>query len=84
MYLPCFMNYMDGWMDGLSRQIDGSRSLVDTGSHKSTKTMNVLDGLSGSDPAHPLSPTYLNSKGATTNKLRSSHQWQTGGHSRKG
>ena len=52
--------------------------------HKSTKTMIFLDELSESGPTHPLSPTYLTSKGATTNKLWSSHQWQTGGRSKKG
>ena len=56
-------------MDGLSRQIDRSRSLVDTGSHKSTKTMNVLDGLRVYSwylgPVDPLQNLNM----CTTNKL---------------
>ena len=55
---------MNEWMNGMSRQVDGSRSTADPGSAQEYQDKEFNDEVSVSDPSHPLFPTCLLSKTA--------------------
>ena len=46
-------------MNGMSRQVDGPRSMADAESAKEYQDYEYLDELGLSDPTHPLFPPTL-------------------------
>ena len=65
-------------MNGLSSQVDGSRSLADAESAQEYKDNDFRDELEVSAPTHPLFPTSLNSNNTVNHKMWGSQNWQTG------
>ena len=55
-------------MNGMSRQVDGPRSLADTESAQEYQDDEFSDELGLSDPTHPLFPASLYSNNAVTHK----------------
>ena len=52
-------------MNGMSRQVDGPRSMADSESAQEYQDNEFSDELGMSDPAHPLFPASLFSNSAT-------------------
>ena len=52
-------------MNGMSRQVNGLRSIADSGSAQEYQDNEFSDELGVSDPAHPLFPACLFSSSAT-------------------